>query len=450
LAANLTAATKAPQQAILDSRKALADSKISAIGQITSAANTFQSALSGLGDSKGIAYTPQSSDTTVADFSFKSFIQPQPLNLTFSVDQLATLNSVTVPSIFTPTGAPGSTTAQTLLQSGQSLVLTDTSNNKLASFDLSQFSTLDSLATAIKNITGFDATVMNSATGNVTAQYLQITRGTGSANNFNVSIQDSSGNNLNFQGISTQIGEDAKLTAGGISYSSPSNTFSNLVSGVNINVHATTTTNNAVTLTTTQNTTGLLNALQTIVTGFNSILTTVQNSIKYDPDVTKRGGLANDSVAQTFLGQLRELTTTPINGTGSNPVTLADIGIKTNLDGSLTIDTASLDTVTQNNPQLLSDVIASTSNSTGAIDLMTNLNNVIIGTDSPFAGDLSFTQNTVEQRIADAQTKLDDDMTALQNRYIAQFTAMQNILNSTKSDQSSLTNMMTSWSAGLK
>jgi hypothetical protein len=74
----LTDATKAGPQSLIDSRKALADAKISSIGQITSSANTFQKSLSALGSSKAISYSTQSSDPTVADFSFESFIQPKP------------------------------------------------------------------------------------------------------------------------------------------------------------------------------------------------------------------------------------------------------------------------------------------------------------------------------------------------------------------------------------
>jgi flagellar capping protein FliD len=81
---------------------------------------------------------------------------------------------------------------------------------------------------------------------------------------------------------------------------------------------------------------------------------------------------------------------------------------------------------------------------------MTTLNKIVVGTGSDFSLLLDRTKNKDEQSITDDQTKLDNQMTALHTRYLAQFTAMQNILNSTKTDQTSLTNMMTAWSAGLK
>ena len=551
LAQQLTDATKAGPQSLIDSRKALADAKISSIGQITSSANTFQNSLSALGDSKAISYSTQSSDPTVADFSFNSFIQPKPLNFTFSVKQLATENIVTLPPISSsatsllgsstsrvltlfgappiasatvesgsnptnlaiPAGSltPGSTMNLSLPTSAGStqnlqvavpasgdindfIASINTSIAKTGSsapiaslgqdgasvsfsyngspqpsgsialatsikqFDLSGYTKLSDLANDITAVTGFSANIMNSPSGSDTLQYLQISHGTGQANNFNVAITDPNDSQPLTTGLSTdqgsgptvQVGQDAIINAAGIDYTSSSNAFSNLITGVTINVHAASTGSSQVNLSTAINTSGLLSAMQAIVTGYNSLLTTVQDSIKYDPDVTKRGGLANDWVAQSFLSQLRQLTTTSIAGSGTTPVTLADIGVKTNLDGSLTIDTATVDRVSQNNPQMLADVIASTNTSTGAIDLMANLNKVITDPAAPLQNELTQVQGNDEQAIADDQTKLDTEMAALQQRYLTQFTAMQSILNSTKNDQSGLTDMMSSWSAGLK
>jgi flagellar hook-associated protein 2 len=559
----LTQATQAPQQALIDTRKQEADAKISSIGLITSSANDFNTALTGLGNSKAIGYSTQSSDTTVADFSFKSFVQPTPINFSFTVNQLATTNQVTLPPIsanapsligssssrfltlyggqtFSPATISGSVPTAALQLPSQNLtpgtsytlsVPTDSGTNlsvsvtvpdsgtladftsalndaittaantsspsmtsgfptaslsadsksinfnytnsstasgsitmtpdnptQLQQFDLSQFSSLSDLATAIGQVSGFTATVMNAPSANGNMQYLQISHGSGQANNFYASITDPNASGPLTDGLNTdsnngatvQAGQDAVINAAGVTYTSPTNSFGDLISGVTINVNAVTAPTSPVTLSTPINTTGLISALQTIVNGYNSLLSTLKAQIQYDPDVTKRGGLANDSVAKSFMLQLHALTTTPIPGTGAAPITLSDIGVKTNLDGSLSIDTPTVDSISQNNPQMLADAISSTNSSTGAIDLMTNLTNIVTGTGSPFASELSETQGTIEQKIADDQTKLNDQMTALHQRYITQFTAMQNILDSTKTEGSSLTSMMTSWTASLK
>jgi flagellar hook-associated protein 2 len=563
LATQLTNATQAPQQALLDTRKKEADAKISSIGLITSSANDFQTALTSLGDPKAIAYSTQSSDTSVADFSFKSFVQPKPINFSFTVNQLATANQVTLPPIpASASGLLGSSSSRVLtLYGGQSFapatilgatptatvalhnpnltpgtsytlsVPTDVGTNlsvsvtvpdsgtptdftsavndaitaaaaasspamtsgfptaslsadggslnfkyaagsaasgditmtadnppQLQQFDLAQYASLSDLAAAIGKVSGFTATVMNAPSSNGGMQYLQISHGSGQANNFFATITDPNSSGPLTDGLNTdvnkgaivQAGQDAVINAAGVEYRSPSNAFSDLISGVTINVHALTASTSPVTLSTATNTTGLISGLQTIVNGYNSLISTLKAQIQYDANIAKRGGLANDSVAKSFMLQLRSLTTTPITGTGPNPITLSEVGIKTNLDGTLSIDTATLDTISQSNPQLLADAISSTNSSKGAIDLMTNLNSIITGVGSPFQSELTQTQGTVEQKIADDQTKLDTQMTALHQRYITQFTAMQDILNSTKTEGTSLTSMMAAWTAGLK
>jgi len=568
LATKLTQATQAPQQALIDTRKKQADAKISSIGVITSSANDFNTALAGLGNSKAIGYSTQSSDTTAADFSFKSFVKPTPINFSFTVKQLATTNQVTLPPISaTSTSLVGSSSSRLLtLYGGQtfsaakisaatssgtvptaalqlpsqnlipgasytlsvptdggnslsvsvavpesgtptdfasalndaiikaangssppmtigfptaslssdnksinfayadastatgSVTLTPENPTQLQQFDLSQYSSLSDLAAAIGKVSGFTATVMNAPSANGNKQYLQISHGSGQANNFYAAITDPNASGPLTDGLNTdsnngatvQAGQDAVINAAGVNYNSSTNSFPDLISGVTINVHAVTAPTSPVTLSTPINTTGLISALQTIVTGYNSLLSTLKAQIQYDADVTKRGGLANDSVAKSFMMQLHSLTTTAIQGTGTTPITLSDIGVKTNLDGSLSIDTPTIDAISQNNPQMLADAISSTNSSKGAIDLMTKLTSIVTGTGSPFAAALSQTQGTVEQKIADDQTKLNNQMTALHQRYITQFTAMQNILDSTKTEQSSLTSMMTSWTASLK
>ena len=166
-------------------------------------------------------------------------------------------------------------------------------------------------------------------------------------------------------------------------------------------------------------------------------------------------------MAKLFVSQLQKITTKSFPDGNGDTFTLSDIGVKTNTaDGTLTIDTNMVSQVQQSRPELFAAVLtsktATKSNGdpwdgpTGAIDQMIALNKIVVGTGSDFSRLLDRAKNTDEQKIADDQVKLDNEMTALHSRYLSQFTAMQNILNSTKTDQTSLTNMMTAWTAGLK
>jgi flagellar capping protein FliD len=86
----------------------------------------------------------------------------------------------------------------------------------------------------------------------------------------------------------------------------------------------------------------------------------------------------------------------------------------------------------------------------GAIERFTKLTDVVVGPSSSFKSISDTVTNTELPKIADAITKLNDEMDALQAKYLKQFSAMQAIVNASKTVQDSLTQSMASWTAGLK
>jgi len=179
------------------------------------------------------------------------------------------------------------------------------------------------------------------------------------------------------------------------------------------------------------------------------LLNTVTTEAKYDKDVTKRGGLANDAVARGLLNQMRKLSTDPISLGNGKSVTLAEIGVRTNLDGSLTLDATKLNQVIATSPGLLESAMA-TGASAGAIERFTKLTDVVVGPSSSFKTISDTVTNTDLPKIEADQTKLDDKMSTLMAKYLEQFSAMQTIVQSAKSTQDSLTQSMAAWTAGLK
>lgn len=488
LATNLTEATRAPQQAAIDARMTAADSKISAIGKIQAAAKTFQDDLASFGDPKAIPYQPTTSNSSIASFSFRSFYVPSEVDFSFKVTALATENRVSFPGLAT---------------SGNFALKTSTGVIETS------YSSLSELSTWIKAQTGFTATLLNS-------RDLVISKGTGATNNFTAyasaaavtSISNASSVNLSslptsgdlilpgltnpisfsslsdletklnqqtgysatlsgtdmaitlpsaqtgdvkiYTGGSSATGTDATIEANGQTYTSSSNRFSTLITGVNIDVVATS--NTEVRLATARNTDQFILALKSIVDGYNDLLSTVKSEMNYDPDVTKRGGFANDSVARDFLNQMRRLTTDAITGYSDTvpTITLAEVGLVTNRDGSLQLDTFKIDQIAQNNPEQLEAAVASNANSKGAIDKMKTLIDTVLGRGSAFQTLYSKTNSTVLGDIQDDLDKLDEQMDALRQRYLTQFIAMQKVVLESQKTQESLTSFMTSWTAGLK
>ena len=487
LATNLTSATRAPQQSMIDARSTAADSKISAIGKIQASAKSFQDALASYGDPKAIQYQPTTSNSAVASFSFRSYYQPSEVDFSFKVTALATENRVSFPGL--------ASSGNFALKTSSGVVETS-------------YQSLSELSTWIKAQTGFSATILN-------GRDLIVSKGTGVANNFTAytsaatttpvngttvtlanlpssgdlvlpgitnpisyssladlqtKVSQQTGNPANLSGSSLDVtfstaqtgdakvytsglsstGTDASIEANGQTYTSSSNRFSTLITGVNIDVTATSSTD--VRLTTARNTDKFILALKSIVDGYNDLLATVKKEMNYDPDVTKRGGLANDSVARDFLNQMRRLTTDTISGYSTlvPTITLAQVGLITNRDGTLQLDTYKIDQIAQNNPEQLEAAVASNASSKGAIDKMKSLIDTVLGRSSSFQTLYNTTNTTVKNKIQDDTDKLNEQMDALKQRYLTQFIAMQKVVLQSQKTQESLTNYMTSWTAGLK
>jgi len=483
LAKNLTEASRAPRQALIYSKKAVAEAKISAIGKIQASAKSFQDILAPFGDARALPMTPTSSDSNVADFSFKSFFAPSAVDFSFKVNQLASDNRASFAQMPT-TGT---------------LTLAGTAIN---------YTSLLDLRSQINAIAGYTATIVN-------ASDIVISKGTGEANRFTAETSASAAftagtatltkvsgpgvfqlptgtsfsytnaadlvtqlNTLNLPitaaapnangdivftstngsqtgsvsitRTQTTTGVDAIIEASGQTYTSSTNRFSSLIVGVNVDVKKVSA--SEIRLSTTRNTDALVLAAQSIVDGYNGLLKSITAEIQYDPDVKKRGGLANDFVARSFMSQLRSLTTQSITnygGTGKS-FTLADIGISTNRDGTWSLNTSKIETVAQEKPEILEAVIASDSNSQGILDRMKKVASTALDTREAFQKLADKTKNTDLTKIEEELEKLNNEMEALQNRYLLQFTVMQNKLYDAQNTQSSLTNFMTAWTAGMK
>lgn len=482
LAKNLTEATRAPEQAIIDQKTQAANAKISSIGKIQSIAKAFKDTLATFGDARSLPLSPTSSDTTAAEFSFKSFFTPSPVDFAFKVTQLATENRATFNNLastgsFNLNGTTinytslGDLKDKIALQAGFTATILNGKDVIVSKgfgvanqFSASGVATQDlsTGAATIRNIASSGTLTLPDNTSLTYTSLNDLIAQLGNANPAITATQIPNTNNLtllttaslsatvSFTRSITTSGVDAIIEADGQTYLSSSNKFSNLIAGVNIDVKRTTT--DEVRISTMRNTDQFITALRTIVDGYNSLRETITNEAKFDTDINKRGGLSNDPVSRTFMNQMRRITTDPIINYGgqTRTLTLADAGVVTNRDGSLSLDTNKIDRLVQNSPDILEAIIATDSSSRGALDRMKSLTDTILGTNSMFQQLYNKTKNTELTKLQDEAAKLDERMAALQERYISQFTTMQSIVTQSQKTQSSLTDFMTSWSASLK
>ena len=454
LATKLVEAERAPQQSLIDTQKEAIQNKITSIGRIYAAASTMKDSLSVFGaDPRTTAYTPQSSDLTKASFTFKG--QPSKFNFSLSVKQLATENKLTL------NGFSGAwpTSGKLSITQGQRA----TSNADPLEFDYADYTSLEGLRDAINKAGPYKAEIMTTTVNGTKTQYLSLSRGTGTERNFFVSTTDDNGDPLSSglyvtppaagKDAGQASGVDAIISSGGQDYTYFKNSFADLLPGATINISATTAPGETITLSTAVDSSKYTNILRQMVSSYNDLQATISSEIHFDADTAKRGGLSNDPVARSFMYQMRRMTTDTITTYNGNKVSLSSLGVRTNGDGTLSIDESAL-AKAQLDPDLMESVLTSSGTGTnkikGAYQKLTEFSDTIMGRNSALVKEFNQASTTEMNAVLDKEDKLNQRMDALKQRYLKQFISMQDFLDSTQNAQKSLTQSMAAWTASMK
>jgi len=226
----------------------------------------------------------------------------------------------------------------------------------------------------------------------------------------------------------------------GVTVERASNSISDLISGVKLDLAGVSTV--PVTLGTKTPTDGLRQAAQDFVDTYNEVLSTLNTQL--DP---KTGPLKSDGAAQSLLRSLQTLTTrTLLTGAAANtPTTLGEIGIKTNRDGTLSVDDDTLTRALTNWP---SSVEAIFSYSTASSDGLTAaMQSISLNAGSTLYG-LGASMTRYLQQQTDnskAQSDLSDQSSAMSTRLTQQFASMNAKVAAYKSTQTFLKNQIDAW-----
>ena len=225
--------------------------------------------------------------------------------------------------------------------------------------------TLDQLVVAInaKNA-GVRATTVNVGTAAVPAFKLSITsNATGAANDI-VIVTDPTTLSV----TNTQTAIDASFTVTGLGgFTRSSNTFSDVLDGVTITLKkAGSSTDLAVNL----DKTATQSKVQSMIDGYNDIIRAIDSqtvpATNADGTVTA-GAFTGDAVPRVLRSGLATAIRSAVDGTFTR---LADVGVITEKDGTLTLDSAKFKKALEDNPVALSTLISGTATQDGIADLL--------------------------------------------------------------------------------
>src|SRR5712692_4526425 len=156
----------------------------------------------------------------------------------------------------------------------------------------------------------------------------------GAASDLTITNVDSS---LSFTKGAT--GTNASLTVDGVPIGSASNTVSDTVAGLTLNLVGAEP-NTQVQIAVSPDTTKVTQAVTDFVTAYNTIIQDLSSQFTYNSSTNSAGPLAGDAGARIVQTEL--LSAVTYSGAGNAFNTLASLGVSMNNDGTLTIDNAKL------------------------------------------------------------------------------------------------------------
>ena len=336
---------------------------ISAFGSVQSALATFQTAVQALTDpGTWSATTGTSSDSSSVTVSTSTNAAAGAYAI--QVTNLASAQS-TVSSTFASGGSTvGSGTLHIDLGTWSTNQTAFTAQSGSTGMDIavSATDTLASLTTKINSANaGVTASIVTDATG---ARLVLTSATTGSANGFRVTAADADGNNTDASGLSalafdpaggattssiTQSGANANATINGLPVSSATNTLSNVMQGLTVNLLKATT--SPVQVTVAQDTASITKTINTFVSAYNALTTLLNADTKYDSGTATSGPLQGDSTAVTLQRQLRTILGSASTASTAF-TTLSQAGLQVQTDGTLQVNTPALTNALANSTQL--------------------------------------------------------------------------------------------------
>jgi flagellar hook-associated protein 2 len=384
-----------------EQEQAALQSQTGDINVIENNISTLQTALTGLGDPSGalLSMTTSSSNSNIVTASAAPGATPG--NHVVEVKSVASTGSWYSDSV-----ASGDTT---LADGGFTLQVGTNAPVQVTYGPDGSAATLNDLATYINGLgAGVTANVVNDSTG---ARLSIVSNSSGTANDVAISAETG----LNFTRAST--GADASLTVDGIPIDSASNTVTGVVPGVTFNL-VSAAPGTLVNVSATEDVNAATQAVTAFVNAYNTVVQNVNQEFAVGGNGAQ-GPLGGDST----LGILQDMllgTGSYSDGSTSGIATLADLGITMNNDGTLTLDSGTLQGAMQSNFSAVQNFFQGTSSNGFANSLTTQLNTMTDPTNGAFTVDLQSisSENTdLQNQINDFQTYLQDQTTLLTAEY---------------------------------
>lgn len=443
IVSQLVEAEGSPAQTRLDSKESKLQTELSAIGLLKSYLSDLQSSVEDLTDAASFtSRSARSSDSSVASFSVEESASLGSYSL--QVDNLATAHKLVGQSGYTA-GDTGSLTFSNA--SG------DTFSVDIGSGD----ATLQGIRDAINNASdnfGMTATILNLPTGSrlvltsdETGADGRITSISSTSSSGDLSIFDYTytgnadsaldGDDTNYDQVTAAA--DASYTLEGQALTSASNTIAGVIPGATITLNAVSEANSPVTLTVSTNTSDVKSTIESFVDSYNALQSLIAQQTSYDADTGTAGTLLGDAMTRTIQNQLRSALSS-ISGDGGIS-SLTQLGITTQRDGQLAIDSSKLSDALNNNFEQVTGFFSD--KDTGLATRLDSFLQTYLKSGGTFASRTDSINSQIDD-ITDQREALSLRLDKLEARLLAQYNAMDAMIAQLNSTGDYLTQQLAS------
>jgi len=421
----------------LNTQQSTYKAKLTSFGILQTSLDKLKTAATALQNASKIAGTSVTSTNTSFSATLTANTSAPAGSYNISVTQLAQSQSLLSGVQSDPKAALGTTGAAnrtiTIAQNGKTPVT--------ISLDDSQTS-LNGMRDAINaKQSGVTASVIKADDNSYYLALSANDSGTANAMTVSVSGDDALNKIVGYNATSSTNGmkvttaaQDAKFTVNNLELTRSSNTVTDALDGITLNLKSQTSSAGPENLSVTKDPSAMTTAIQAYVDAYNSLQTTIANQTAYtavDKGATSQdssnGALFGDGTVRTIATQLRSQNSA--SQPGGDYATLASLGITQDINGRLQVDSGKLATALNTKPNSVTQFFVGDGKTTGFGTQATNMLTAML---DPTKG----TVQSAEDGINKSLKNLTDQMTSTQAsinlnlaNYKTQFTNLSVLVN---------------------
>ncbi|WP_028535380.1 flagellar filament capping protein FliD [Paludibacterium yongneupense] len=228
---------------------------------------------------------------------------------------------------------------------------------------------------------------------------------------------------------------DAAFTVNGVGITSSSNQVGDAVSGLNLSLNKI----GSATLTVTQDAKAVESNVKDFVSAYNSVQT--QIGLMLDGNMKANGSL------RSMRNTLQNMLQVPISGVDSTTsyAYLAQVGITTQKDGTLALDSAKFQAALSAKPEEVSRLFSNSNNDGVAQRYNTTIND-LLGPDGIVLSEKAAINSSIDSE-KQQQDRLTSNLTHLQAQYLKQYSDLNSALEKMQQTSSQMSSMLASSSS---